>query len=323
MSFGYTFSTVNIKNTMHTYIHKNLLDTSKHFLEKFNKTKTPPRFRTRRIDAVFFKLLEFHYCILLDFCCSKRFLKTELKDLETIHTFSGYMSYQNLEWKVKKINTRQSIETKTLLKIQTKLQKLLETSLQPTSDNYKVFDFQLTAAKTNTHILGIYYKDEKDKSVFYFFDCRTPSPLILEETNTISNKQEKEFCETTIKRLIDQIETASYKNINQFSKITGKGYKEINAHFKKHYNTTLFSQYKTQRLLFALEQLLFTKNSFKQIQINCLYNHYQVFNREFKEDYCGPKETRRKIEQYKKSILENKGDVFVNKGDVLANNGDK
>lgn len=323
MSFGYTFSTVNIKNTMHTYIHKNLLDTSKHFFEKFNKNKVPPPFRTRRSDAIFFKLLEFHYCILLDFCCSKRFLKTKLKDLETIHTFSGYMSYHNQEWNVKNLSAQPIIASKTLLKVQNKLQKLLETSLHPSSETYKTFDFQLTATKTNTHVFGVYYKDEKDKTVFYFFDCRTPSPLISEETNTINNKEEEKFCETTIKNLIDQVKKATYKNINQFTQATGKGYNEINAYFKKHYNTTLFSQYKTQRLLFALEQLLFTNNSFKEIQINCLYNYYQIFNREFKEDYCGPKETRRKIEQYKKAILENKGDVLVNKSDVLANKGDK
>ena len=308
---------------MHTYIHKNILDTSKHFFEKFNKTKTPPRFRTKRSDYIFFKLLEYHYSFLLDFCCRKRFLNTTMENLETIHTLSGSMSYQNQEWKVKEINTKQCITSKTLLKIQNTLQKLLETSLQPSSDNYKTFDFRLTTGKINTYILGVYYKDEKDKIVFYFFDFVDPSPLILEETNTISNKEEKEFCETTLKTLIEQKETASYKNIHHFTTTIGKNYKEINAHFKKHYNTTLFIQYKTQRLLFALEQLLFTNNSFKQIHTNCLYNHYQIFNREFKEDYCGPKEARKKIELYKKSILENKGDVFVNKGDVFINKGDK
>ncbi|SFJ23409.1 hypothetical protein [Myroides guanonis] len=164
MSFGYTFSTVNIKNTMHTYIHKNLLDTSKHFFEKFNKTKTPPRFRTRRSDAIFFKLLEFHYCILLDFCCRKQFLNTTIQGIETIHTFSGYMSYQNLERKVKNISAQPITASKTLLKIQNKLQKLLETSLQTSSETYKTFYFQLTPAKTNTPVFGIYYKDEKDKS---------------------------------------------------------------------------------------------------------------------------------------------------------------
>lgn len=285
---------------MNSYIHSNILKTSKHFIEKFIVLQIPPLIRTKKYDFIFFRQLEYNYTLLLDFCCSKSLLNTTPQHTETIYTQSGLMCFADQEWKIKL--TGRDTSPKSLLKIQKKLEKLLQTSLHPKTDSYQILSFQLKGGLTETHVWSVYYKDAEGKIIFYFFDCVLSLSTSFEEKNTIYYQKNLQACTTILKNLIELKETEKYNDIYSFSKEINIKYENITNLFKKCYNNTLFDQYKTQRLLYALSLLLYTPERLKEIKNKCQYNSYQVFQRDFKKDYTSPQAVRKKVITYIKSL---------------------
>ena len=213
---------------------------------------------------------------------------------------SGLMCFADQEWKVKL--TGKENNSKSLLKIQSKLEQLLQTNLHPQTDTYQIFSFQLKGGLTETHIWSVYYKDAKGKIIFYFFDCVFSLSISFAEKNTIYYQKNLQACTTILKNLIELKETEKYNDIYSFSKEINIKYENITNLFKKCYNNTLFDQYKTQRLLYALYLVLYTSYRFKEVKNKCQYNTYQVFQRDFKKDYISPQAVRKKAITHIKNL---------------------
>lgn len=282
---------------MDSYIHENIADSAKYFLEKFLNNLAPPDFRTKRTDIFFLNNLAYSYTHLLEFCSNHGFFKLTKETIKEVNTFRGCLSYQNKEWKMRKDIGLPFLESKTLLHIQAKLENLLEFQLLARSksenSSYKAFQILLKEKVKKHFLIGVYYQDERGNLVFYFLDCNIETHAQTNTLSLIQYQKDKTFCDRAIKQLIAHKEQGTYTSIQGIAVEMGVTYVELISIFKRHYGYCLYEAYKQQRLIYGLELLLFSDRREGEIAEECHYNNYPDFCNYFTKGGLSPSKIRR------------------------------
>ncbi|MDM1352133.1 helix-turn-helix transcriptional regulator [Myroides marinus] len=247
-----------------------------HFIHKLNGSS----------NKVLEQSITTNVTVMLDkifyFCCKKKYFGLS-ENICSNNSFSYFLHINRTsnQWVVNQCDSFRVVGSIDISKII----NALENNFNPSKKYIKqVVSFIINQDKKNVLVLGIAINKNKQHQVFYLWFCKLNKSK-NEPQNILVHKEQKLLFKNFYLDYLEQLHhSPSPILINKYISSLNYQPKAFQTNFKKYVGTTFYDYHIQNRLLKALELLMFSNLSVTEIVYECGYDSYRTFIKAFSKD---------------------------------------
>lgn len=251
---------------MKSQLYFDIVHASISFMGQLGKTFSPLDFRGKELDDKIEKYIYRPYANLLRFIANHQLLGTVIGEHNVINTFAYTLIYDDGYWEIRSFSDELLSSTQVTYQIKEKLASWIkESKVVYNKESFTNICFSLHHRGFTTYILGVSYIDEYGRIVFFVTDCNCDDRIAFNYKHKLELVHDRQFCLNAYDLYQRYLVLFPKYSIKQLASELNVSVYHLQKRYKAYFKTTFGEFHKCQRLLGALNLLLFTTLSIDEI----------------------------------------------------------